>query len=78
MITHVIRCGEFVLRSTNHGSASHVICVPVDEIISATSSAASRRSAQQAHGSATAPKLTITGRVPRRSARPRYSSSSAS
>ena len=33
-----------VVRSTNHGSASHVICVPVDEIISATSSAASRRS----------------------------------
>jgi len=44
MITHVIRCGEFVLRSTNHGSASHVIWVPVDEIISATRSAASRRS----------------------------------
>ena len=44
MITHVMRCGESVLRSTNHGSASQVICVPVDETISATRSVASRRS----------------------------------
>ena len=44
MITHVMRCGEPVVRRTNHGSASHVICVPVEEITSATSSAANRRS----------------------------------
>ena len=63
MITQVMRCGEPVVRSTNHGSASHVICVPVEEITSATSSAASRRSRSRLHGSAVAPKLTIT--VPR-------------
>ena len=39
-----MRCGDPVVRSTNHGSATHVICVPVDEITSAASSAASRRS----------------------------------
>ena len=42
--THVIFCGEPVVRSTNQGIATHVICVPVDEITSATSSVASRRS----------------------------------
>ncbi len=42
--THVIRCGDPVVRRTNHGSASQVICVPSDEITSAPSSAARRRS----------------------------------
>ena len=42
--TQVMRCGEPVVRSTNHGSASQVICVPVDEITSAASSTARRRS----------------------------------
>mgnify|MGYP001550367191 CR=1 FL=1 len=36
--------GEPVSRRTNHGSASHVICVPSDETTSAASSAAIRRS----------------------------------
>ena len=44
MITQVMRCGEPVVRSTNHGSASHVICVPSEEATSAASSAETRRS----------------------------------
>ena len=78
MITHVIRCGEFVLRSTNHGKATHVIWVPVDEIISATRRAASLRSRSSLMVPQLRRKLTTTVRVPRRSARPRYSSSSVS
>ena len=41
---HVIRCGDPVVRSTNQGSATHVICVPIDEMTSAASSVARRRS----------------------------------
>jgi hypothetical protein len=43
-ITKPIRAGEPVVTSTNHGSASQVICEPVVEIVSATSSASSLRS----------------------------------
>ena len=44
MITQVICCGDPVVRSTNQGSASQVICVPSDEITSAASNAATRLS----------------------------------
>ena len=40
-MTIAIRVGEPVVTSTNHGRASHVICVPVVEITSAASSARS-------------------------------------
>ena len=40
----VIRCGDPVVRRTNHGRASQVICVPSEEITSAARSAEIRRS----------------------------------
>ena len=44
MITHVMRCGDPVVRRTNHGRAIHVICVPREDAISAARSAETRRS----------------------------------
>src|SRR5919198_6365321 len=43
-ITNPIRAGEPVVTSTNHGSASQVICEPVVETVSAHSNARSRPS----------------------------------
>ena len=63
IITTVMRAGEWVVTSTNHGSASHVIWVPVVEMISAKSNRAERPVAQDV-GAAHAGTSIVSSRSP--------------